>query len=50
MSRKTAIAETNGVVKGRTYRTFPKNILVIEATGRLLYNAHDSRHLLAVFL
>ena len=32
------------------FRSFPKNILDTWATGRLLLNAHDSRHLLAGFL
>jgi len=31
-------------------RSFPKNILVIQATGKLLHNAHDSLDLLAGFL
>ena len=29
---------------------FPKNILETWATGKLLHNAHDSRHQLAGFL
>jgi hypothetical protein len=29
---------------------FPKNIFLTSATGKLLLNAHDSRHLLAGFL
>ena len=36
--------------KGLLIRSFPKNILVTWATGKLLHNAHDSRHLLAEFL
>ena len=31
-------------------RSFPKNILQTSATGKPLYNAHDSRHQLAGFL
>jgi hypothetical protein len=33
-----------------SFRTFPKNILETEATGKLLHNAHDSRHLLVGFV
>ena len=37
-------------VNGKKDRSFPKNILETSATGKLLHNAHDSRHLLAGFL
>ena len=36
--------------RGNGSRNFPKNILVKSATGKLLHNAHNSRHLLAEFL
>ncbi|MEJ2363342.1 MAG: hypothetical protein P8017_01455 [Deltaproteobacteria bacterium] len=31
-------------------RSFPKDILETQATGKLLHNGHDSRHQLAGFL
>jgi hypothetical protein len=42
--------EKNGEATGNRHWSFPKNILQTSATGKLLHNAHDSRHLLAGFL
>jgi len=35
--------------RGKLCGSFPKNILLTWAKGKLLHNAHDSRHLLAGF-